>query len=370
VNGGTRVRARTSSARGNAKAALKIAFDSRPASAPDGVGRYTRCLLEAMREVAGEKCEILESSRPRRADIFHAPWPQGALLRAPCPMVVTIHDLFELKRPGERMRKGLRMQLRFLAVQRALRVIVPTEAVAGDVQDHLGIAPRRIAVIAEAPAAAMFKRTPAEIERVRARYGLPEEYLLWVGDMRHPDHSRALAKLAAAPRRVPLVLTGPTTSWAHELPGVTLTGLVPDDHLAAIYSGARALLMASAEEGFGLPSVEALACGTPVVACESAALREVLGERARFVAPGDFGGLLAAAEELGGPAPQAPSWSWQDAARRTLEVYRAALREAAEGRTPAIGSIRAPLAGPAGRSSGQEARRRALQSAVNMRRDA
>ena len=60
---------------------------------PRGVGRYSRCLLDALRDTAGARGEIVETHRPRRADVFHAPWMQGAMLHSPCPMVVTIHDL-------------------------------------------------------------------------------------------------------------------------------------------------------------------------------------------------------------------------------------------------------------------------------------
>ncbi len=114
---------------------------------------------------------------------------------------------------------------------------------------------------------------------------------------------------------MPLVMAGPTRRWAHELPDVLLTGELPDDQLATLYSGAHALVVASARDGFGLSGVEALACGTPVVACDSPILREVLGSRARFVASGDVAALLegrrsgaapragAGALELGGRSP-------------------------------------------------------------------
>ena len=80
----------------------------------------------------------------------------------------------------------------------------------------------------------------------------------------------------------------------------------------------------SDDEGFGLPTVEALACGTPVVACDAPAVREVLGERATFVELGDIEGLLEAAANAVRPAPAAPQWSWADAARATWGVYAAA----------------------------------------------
>jgi hypothetical protein len=106
---------------------------------------------------------------------------------------------------------------------------------------------------------------------------------------------------------------------------VTLTGEVSDHDLAAIYTGAHALVVPSDEEGFGLTPVEALACGTPVVACDVPAIREVLGERATLVEVNDLDGLVAAAESTTRPAPPPPRWSWDQAAAATWEVYLDAL---------------------------------------------
>jgi glycosyltransferase involved in cell wall biosynthesis len=124
---------------------------------------------------------------------------------------------------------------------------------------------------------------------------------------------------------MPLVLVGPASRWAEELPAVTVTGEVSDDELAAIYTGAHALVFPSDEEGFGLPPVEALACGTPVVACDVPALREVLDGRATLAAVDDIDGLLAAAESARRPAPAPPPWTWRDAAEATWEVYAEAI---------------------------------------------
>lgn len=300
---------------------MRVAFDSRAAADDLGVGRYTRCILDALRATAHEGDEIDETHRPRRHDVFHAPWIDSAPLRPTCPTVVTLHDIVALKRRGEELRKGLRLKLRYLAVQRASRVIVPTDAVAGDVVAHLRVPRERIDVIPEAPAPAMTVRSPEEVSQVRRKHRLPEEYLLWVGGLEHPDPRKRVAELAGAPRSLPLVLVGATSRWAEELPDVTLTGRVPDDDLAAIYTGARALVCPSNDEGFGLPTVEALACGTPVVASDVPALREVLGDRATFVAVDDVPGLLAAAERVERPAPPPPPWTWDDAARATWAVY-------------------------------------------------
>jgi alpha-1,3-rhamnosyl/mannosyltransferase len=301
---------------------VKVAFDSRPSKSTHGVGRYARCLIEALRETG--ECELVETHEPRRCELFHSPWIDGALLRCPVPMVVTVHDLAPLKRHGQYLRSMLRFKLRYLAVQRAARVIVPTYAVAEEVENVLEIPAERIAVIPEAPAPALHARSDREVSAVRHRYALPERYLVWVGAMRTPDPRKRVAALTRAQRSMPLVLVGPTAVWAHELPDVTLTGAVSDDELAAIYTGAHALVFPSDDEGFGLPPVEALACGTPVVACDVPALREVLQGRAMLTAVDDLDGLVAAAESAERPAPPPPAWTWENAAESTLQVYREA----------------------------------------------
>jgi alpha-1,3-rhamnosyl/mannosyltransferase len=301
---------------------MKVAFDSRPASDPRGIGRYARCLLEALRR---EDREIVETHDPKRCDVFHSPWLDGSLLRSPVPMVVTVHDLVPLKRRGEYLRFGLRFKLRYLAVQRATRVIVPTRAVADDLMRTLGIPAERIAVIPEAPALAFWARPDDQVSEARERYGLPDRYLLWVGGMRTPDPRKRVAALARARRTLPLVLVGSTSPWARELPDVQLTGLVDDEDLAAIYTGAHALVFPSDDEGFGLPPIEALACGTPVAACDVPALREVLGDLVALSDIDDVDELVRAAESLRRPAPSPPSWTWADAAAATWDVYEEAL---------------------------------------------
>ena len=309
---------------------MRVCFDSRPAADRRGIGRYTRCLLESLREEAQRRGgEVVEGRQPRRHDdLFHSPWMAGALLRPRVPMVVTVHDLVQQKRPGEHLRAGLRGGMRHLALARATRLIVPTHAVAADAAEHLRITPERIDVIAEAPATAFTPRSAAEVAAARVHHGIPEDYLLWVGHLGHPDPHRRVNALVEAPRELPLVLVGAAGQWARELPGVILTGEVDDDELAAIYTGAHALVLPSEEEGFGLPGVEALACGTPVVAADGPALREVLEGRATFVEVGDVDGLVAAAHSAQRPAPAPPAWTWGDAATATWDVYEKALNAA------------------------------------------
>jgi hypothetical protein len=127
---------------------VRVAFDSRPTVESRGGGCYARCLLQALRDTAGEQDEILETHRPRRAEVFHSPWMQGAMLHSPCPMVVTLNDLTALKRPSERLRGGgMHLHLRHLALQRATHVIVPSEDVAGEAAAELGLERERVIVI-------------------------------------------------------------------------------------------------------------------------------------------------------------------------------------------------------------------------------
>jgi len=303
---------------------MKVAFDSRPVKDVRGIGRYARCLLDALRQ--NGLGEIVETHDPRRCDVYHAPWIDGAMLRSPVPMVVTLHDLVPLKRRGEYLRSGLRFKLRYLAVERAARVIVPTTSVASDAVETLQIPAEQLAVIPEAAAPAFYRRPEAEVQEVRERYGLPETYLLWVGGLRSPDPRKRVAELARARRQLPLVLVGPAGRWARELKDVTVTGEVSDHELAAIYTGAHALVVSSDEEGFGLTPVEALSCGTPVAACDVPALREVLDGRAAFCPVDDLDALITTAEAAQRPAPDPPAWSWQEAASDTWEVYAEALR--------------------------------------------
>jgi glycosyltransferase involved in cell wall biosynthesis len=306
---------------------MRVCFDSRPAADPRGIGRYARCLLDGLRGVAAQRDgEVVEGRQPRRGDdLFHAPWMAGALLHPRVPMVVTVHDLVSQKHPGQTLRAGLRGGMRRLALERAARVICPTRAVADDTAQLMRVDSERIEVIAEAPADAFRPRPAGEVAAARARRGVPEDYLLWVGDLRHPDPHRRVPALVHAASELPLVLVGAAGQWARELDGAIVTGEVGDDELAALYTGAHALVLPSPEEGFGLPAVEALACGTPVVVADGPALREVLEGRATFVEADDLAGLVAAAHAAVRPAPPPPEWTWADAAAATWAVYERAL---------------------------------------------
>ena len=270
--------------------------------------------------------------RRARADVLHSPAIDLVSLIPGAQLVVTLHDLIPLKHADTYLQTGIKHRLRYAAVKRAKRVIVPSQAVALDAERLLGLLPTQVVVVPEAPAPAF-----ARVEDSRAaleRLDLPERFLLWVGGMDPPDPRKGLDALTAAVAAgpgLPLVLAGRYSAAAEALAAsgrVTLIGRVSDAELAALYSAAEVLVFPSAEEGYGLPVVEALACGTPVAAYASTSLPEVVAGAtgAELVTPGDIGALLAAAERLAGRRAALPPRTIADMARETWAVYEEAAR--------------------------------------------
>jgi glycosyltransferase involved in cell wall biosynthesis len=341
---------------------MRVAFDARVLERPElagrGIGRYAGSLLSALTEAGRDVVALAHLRRPpapervaellehpllardvrrARADVLHSPSIDFATTRPGVPYVVTVHDLVPLKRPADYLRTGIKHRLRYRAVRGATRVVVPTAAVARDCERLLGIDPERIAVVGEAPAAVF--RPVDDPRAALARFALPDRYVLWVGGLDPPDPRKGVAALAAAAAHhdgPPLVLVGRPGPEAAELaaPGrVILTGRASDQELAALYTAADALAFPSNEEGFGLPPVEALACGTPVAAYAIDAMSELhTGRRGvTLVEPGDTAALLDAAAALAGAKVDPPDRTWSDAAAETWAVYEAALRSEAVG---------------------------------------
>jgi glycosyltransferase involved in cell wall biosynthesis len=335
---------------------MRVAFDARvlanPALAERGIGRYAASLLRALTESSRDVVALEDVRRPpapariaeflehgllarnvRRAgaDVLHSPTIDYATTRPGGAYVVTVHDLVPLKHPQRYLRTGLKHRVRYAAVRGATRVIAPTAAVARDCEQFLGVKAGRIDVVAEA-AAPVF-RPVADARAALSRIELPDRFLLWVGGLDPPDPRKGLEALTeAAARRdgAPLVLAGRTDAEAAALaaPGrVILTGRVSDEELAALYTAADALVLSSEEEGFGLPVIEALACGTPVAAYAIDALRELYGSRPGvvLVEPGDLDALLDAAGSMAGATVAPVDRRWTDVAAETWAVYEAAL---------------------------------------------
>jgi glycosyltransferase involved in cell wall biosynthesis len=335
---------------------MRVAFDARVLDRPElaerGIGRYARSLLDAF-DASGHHVVALRNLRrppaPRRlaefaehmllardvrragAHVLHSPSIDFATLRPGLPYVVTVHDLLPLKHPERYLQTGMKHRLRYAAAKRAERVITPTRTVADDCERLLEVDADHIDVIHEA-AAPVFRPVPGARERL-TRAELPDRFLLWVGGLDPPDPRKGVAELvdAAARRGTALVLAGRESAEASELAqrGAVLTGRVTDEELAALYTAADALVFPSEEEGFGLPIIEALACGTPAAAFRIEALEELYSGSAdvTLVEPGDFDGLLDAALSIAGSTATPPARTWADVADETWAVYETSWRQ-------------------------------------------
>ena len=219
----------------------------------------------------------------------------------------------------------MRFRMRYLAVERAARVIVPTEAVAEDVVEHLGIDRERHRRHPRGAGAGAARRAaPSEIAAVRERYGLPDDYLLWVGGLRDARPAQARRRAGRTPRELPLVLVGATKPWAHELPGVTLTGpRLRRRPRRDLHRRARARLPVRRR---GLRAADGRGAGLRHAGrrvATSRSLREVLGDRATFVDARRPRGPARRRRGRDAARRRAPpAWTWADAARATWDVWR------------------------------------------------
>lgn len=268
------------------------------------------------------------------------------------PTVITLHDLSYKTLPHLRGDWLSRFHWHFFGdrgARRANHIITISEHSQGDIQRFLGIPAERISVIYEAPAPS-FRPVEPESARAIARdnYGIAGRYILFVGTLQPTKNlarlidAYALARQRAGIRPV-LVIVG-QKGWDFAdlfarvsglgLEGqVIFTGYVPDDDLPALYSGAEVFVLPSLYEGFGLPVLEAMACGAPVITSTVTSLPEIAGDAALLVDPMDIEALAGALERvctdaalrqhlrLAGLA-RAAQFSWQRCAEETLAVYR------------------------------------------------
>ena len=295
----------------------------------------------------------------RRAgiDVFHATQPRAMPWLAGCRLVATAHDLIPVVLPrsegaGARAGAAWMRRVHGLRYRRADEVIAISELTRRDLVRELGIDASRISVIHHGVDPARFHAdAPAgEAAETRRRYGLPERWLLCVGsDHYRKNHRRLVEAWCQVADRIPdgLVVVG-RPLYEHTLPEVDREvrsrGLtdrfrwleaVNDDELPALYRGATAYVAPSLYEGFGMTLLEAMACGTPVVAARNGAFEEVGAEAARYFDPlrsEDLAERLlqvasdeALRRELVGQGhTRAAQLSWRATAVATLAVYRRA----------------------------------------------
>lgn len=275
-------------------------------------------------------------------------------LASAVPSVVTVHDLAFLSHPEAfhaAKRRYLTAMTR-LSVRRARRVIAVSAHTRDDLVRHFGVNPARVVVI---PNAADERFRPSAdrdtLARFRAKNALPERYILFVGTLEPRKNLRrlieAFARIAGDQPDVKLVIVG-ASGWltsdlaplvhAHHLRDrIIFMGYVQDDALPLWYQGASVFCYPSLYEGFGLPVLEAMACGTPVVTSRTSSLPEVTGEAALLVDPTDVPGIARALTALladgarrrelaAAGRAHARRYSWERTAAATLAVIRDAAR--------------------------------------------
>jgi glycosyltransferase involved in cell wall biosynthesis len=288
-----------------------------------------------------------------RASLFHATEHLLLPLRS-APTVITVHDLIfrHLPQHHKRLNRWYLNLALPLYCRRATHIIAISESTRSDLVVAYGISPERITVIHEA-ADPRFRPQPADrVTAVRRRYGLPERYLLFVGTIEPRKNLtrllHAFQVLHAEGLTDALVVVG-KRGWLYgdffaELErspvreAVILPGFVPDEHLPAVYAGAQALVFPSLYEGFGLPALEGMACGTPVACSDTSSLPEVGGNATLYFDPASEDAIVATLRRLLSDAElqdelarrgleRAPRFSWDRVAAETEAVYEAVMED-------------------------------------------
>ena len=289
--------------------------------------------------------------RRRPVDILHVQYTAPPL--APCPVVATVHDLSFEHLPETFTRRSW-MQLRVTVRQtarRAAHVITISEHSRQDIAKTYGIAPERITVTPlAAPAHIMRVTDETTLQTVLRKYGIQRDYILSLGSLqprknlvrlieaysllRQTHSESSFPQLVVAGRRAWLdqdtMRAAQKSAFARD---ITFTGYVADDDLAALYSGAVCFVYPSYFEGFGLPVVEAMQCGVPVVAGNLTSLPEVVNDAGVLVDPFDaqaFAGAMGQivndgnyrAELSARGIERAKAFTWKRTAELTLDVYK------------------------------------------------
>ena len=315
-------------------------------------GACDECFLGAKSSVIRSLTLVPAALRRRRIDVFHGMDHVGIpLVGKTGKYVATVHDVIPLLLPETfTLRHRLVARTALARIRRRVDLaIVPSRTVKDDVVQRLGLPDDRVVVTPEACEPRFRPASAQAIEEAAARYRLPPRYLLAVGVQDPRKNLAALLRAFARLRQsggvdagLHLVLAGargrldaPLVRTVRSLgldPVVRFPGFIDDDDLPAVYSGAALFVFPSLYEGFGLPVLEAMACGVPVVASDAASLPEVAGDAALLVAPRDVDGLAAAIAQglrddglrkrlRAAGLARARQFSWKTTARQTLDAY-------------------------------------------------
>jgi len=372
---------------------MSIYFDMSAAVHGDpGLGRYADSLGRALLQVHGESISLfyygdagiqpppgLEDVPRRVVTAGRKPWRMAVglnqLLRRPMdhllpgarlyhatehlllalrhvPSVLTVHDLiFRIFPRYHKLQNYVYLNLAVpLFCRRAQAIIAVSERTKQDLVRLYRLPPDKVTVIYEAAAPRFVPQSPEKVAQVRARYGLPERYLITVCAIEprknHAGFLRAFETLCREDPGLSWVIVG-SKGWLYEgffaalerspvREQVNLPGYIEDGDLAAVYAGALAFVFPSFGEGFGLPPLEAMGCGTPVASSDAFSLPEVGGDAARYFDPHETEQMVEAlrpilaepdlrAEMRERGLAQAAQFSWQKAAEETWSLYQTLL---------------------------------------------
>ncbi len=284
-----------------------------------------------------------------------------------CPTIVTIHDL-SLLLHAETHEEHLarRARLRLPTMTRiATHILTDSESVRAEICEHLGIAPAKITAVPLAPRRAFRPVVQAAARAACGRLGVADEFILFVGTVEPRKNLLTLVRafdelFRTTALRPQLVIAGQKGWRTDELfkyvaasalkARILFTGYIADEDLAALYSACRVCVYPSLYEGFGLPPLEAMACGAPVITSRIPVIIETVGQAAHLIEPTNVGELTARLVELLTDADarthfsaaglvRAAEFTWARTARMTLEVYREVLARAAASAARGAGEV-------------------------------
>jgi len=284
---------------------------------------------------------------PRKADVFHGNSRLPSCVKIPA--TVRVHDIFPVMRNDldtAKFREKRCRRYEYIA-RHATRIVASSQSVARDVVQALGVAPERIVVNQHGVSDAFHPRAADEIDRVTQKHGILLPYCLMVAAFSKRKNVRRVLEAYAALKEErklesTLVLVGSLEHWVdgQEIlerldpsDPVVLTGYVPDEDLPALYSGARMFLFPSLCEGFGLPILESMACGTPVITSNVSSMPEVAGDAGLLVEPLSVDDIKEKMAQLDANAElrrqlsekglqRAKFFTWERSARELLELWQ------------------------------------------------
>ncbi|MEP6921455.1 MAG: glycosyltransferase family 1 protein [bacterium] len=291
--------------------------------------------------------------RKNPVDLLHVQFSGPPL--APCPVVVSIHDL-SFEHLPETFKRRSRAQLRLTvrhSARKAAHILALSEHARADIVETYGIAPERVTAI---PIAAANHFMPIkdlrELQRIRHTYGISGDYILSVGSIQPRKNLARLVEAYARLHRaragqVPQLVIAGKRAWLYGdtlrkikesgvADSVIVPGYVPDADLPALYSGALCFVYPSYFEGFGLPPLEAMNCGAPVITGNRTSLPEVVGNAGLLVDPFDVEAIANGIAQILDDSDlrsqlrtsgfeRARMFDWKETAKQTLEVYKRAV---------------------------------------------